>query len=99
MRKARFTEHQNIAVIKLVETGRTVKDICPEDGISEATYYTCCKKYGGMAVPEVKRLKSFEEESARLKKLLSEAILDKGALQVALGQKCWRQTRSGKLWY
>ncbi len=78
MRKARFTEHQNIAVIKLVETGRTVKDVCREAGISETTYYTCRKKYGGMAVPEVKRLKSFEEESARLKKLLAEAMLEKG---------------------
>ena len=39
MRKARFTEHQIIAVIKSVEAGRTVKDICREAGISEATYY------------------------------------------------------------
>lgn len=40
-----------------------------------------------MAVPEVKRLKSLEEENARLKKLLAEAMLDKEALQVALGRK------------
>ena len=39
MRKARFTEHQIIAVIKSVEAGRTVKDVCREAGISEATYY------------------------------------------------------------
>lgn len=45
------------------------------------------KKYGGMEVPEVKRLKSLEEENARLKKLLAEAMLDKEALQVALGRK------------
>ncbi len=51
---------------------------------SDATYYTWRKKYGGM---EVKRLKSLEEENARLKKLLAEAMLDKEALQVALGRK------------
>ncbi len=45
------------------------------------------KKYGGMEVPEVKRLKSLEEENTRLKKLLAEAMLDKEALQVALGRK------------
>lgn len=51
---------------------------------SDVTYYTWRKKYGGM---EVKRLKSLEEENARLKKLLAEAMLDKEALQVALGRK------------
>jgi len=51
-----------------------------------------------MEVPEVKRLKSFGEENARLKKLLVEAMLDKEALQVALGRKYCRQTRSGKQW-
>jgi len=45
------------------------------------------KKYGGMEVPEVKRLKSLEEDNPRLKKLLAEAMLDKEALQVALGRK------------
>jgi len=44
-------------------------------------------KFGGMEVPELKRLKSPEEENARLKKLLAEAMVDKGALQVALGRK------------
>lgn len=51
-----------------------------------------------MEVPEVKRLKSLEKENARLKKLLAEAMLDKAALQVALGRKYSRQTRSGKQW-
>ncbi|OIX93129.1 transposase [Serratia fonticola] len=48
MRKARFTEHQIIAVIKSVEAGRTVKDVCRETGISEATYYNWKSRYGGI---------------------------------------------------
>ncbi len=48
MRKAHFTEHQIIAVIKSVEAGRTVKDVCRETGFSEATYYNWKPKYGGM---------------------------------------------------
>lgn len=54
---------------------------------SDATFYTWRKKYGGMEVPEVKRLKSLEEENARLRKLLAEAMPDKEALQVAPGRK------------
>lgn len=53
MRKARFTEHQIIAVIKSVEAGRTVKDVCREVGISEATYYNWKSKYGGMEASDI----------------------------------------------
>jgi len=56
-------------------------------GISEATFYTWCKKFGGREFPEVKRLKSPEEENTCLKKLLAETMLDKEVLQVALGRK------------
>ncbi len=55
--------------------------------ITSMTFYTWRKKFGGMEVPEVKWLKSLEEENSRLKKLLDEAMLDKEALQVALGRK------------
>lgn len=54
MRKARFTEKQIIAVIKSVEAGRTVKDVCREVGISEATYYNWKSRYGGMEASVIK---------------------------------------------
>ena len=57
MRKARFTEHQIIAVIKSVEAGRTVKDVRREAGISEATYYNWKSRHGGMRLLILKRLK------------------------------------------
>ncbi len=53
----------------------------------DATFYAWRKKSGGMAIPEVKRLKSLEEENARLRKLLPEAMLDQEALHVDLGRK------------
>ena len=68
-------------------TGVPARELCRKHAISDATFYTWRKKYGGMEVPEVKRLKSLEEENTRLKKLLAEAMLDKEALQVALGRK------------
>ncbi|EHV81455.1 transposase family protein [Escherichia coli DEC7C] len=55
MRKARFTEHQIIAVIKSVEAGRTVKDVCREACISEATYYNWKSRYGGMEASDIKK--------------------------------------------
>ena len=55
MRKVRFTEHQIITVIKSVEAGRTVKDICREAGISEATYDNWKSKYGDMKASDIKR--------------------------------------------
>lgn len=63
MRKARFTEHQIIAVLKSVEAGRTAKDVCREAGISEASYYNWKAKYGGMEASDIKKLKDLAEET------------------------------------
>ncbi len=56
MRKARFTEHQIISVLKSVEAGRTVKDVCREAGISEVLYYNWKAKYGGMEGSDIKKM-------------------------------------------
>lgn len=81
--KKRFFDEQIISILSQAEAGVSARELCRKHAISDATFYTWSKKYGGMKVPEVKRLKSLEEENARLKKL----ILDKEALQVAPGRK------------
>lgn len=81
--KKRFSDEQIISILREAEAGVTAR----EHAITKDTFYTWRKKFGDMEVPEVKRLKSLEEENARFKKLLAEAILDKEALQVALGRK------------
>ena len=63
MRKARFTEHQIIAVLKSVEAGRTVKDVCSEAGISEASYYNWKAKFGSMGAFEIKKMNGLKDES------------------------------------
>ena len=86
--KKRFSDEQIISILREAEAGGSARELCRKHAISDATFYTWRnKKYGGMEVPEVKRLKSLEEENARLKKLLADAMLDKQALQVALGRK------------
>ncbi len=85
--KKRFSDEQIISILREAEAGVSALELCRKHAISDATFYTWRKKYGGMEGPEVKRLKPLEEENARLKKLLAEAMLDKEALQVVLGRK------------
>lgn len=57
MGKARFTEHQIIAVVKSVEAGRTVKDVCREAGIYESSDHNWKAKFGGMEASDIKKMK------------------------------------------
>jgi putative transposase len=87
MRKARFTESQIITVIKAVEAGRTVKDVCREAEISEATYYNWKAKYGGMEASDIKRMKDLEDENRRLKQMFADLSLENRALKDVIEKK------------
>ena len=56
-------------------------------GISEASFYSWRKKYGGLLPSEMKRLKQLEEENQRLKKLVADLSLDKEMLQDVIRRK------------
>ena len=87
MKKQRFTEEQIIGVLKEQEAGVKAADLCRKHGISEATFYNWKAKYGGMEVSEAKRLKALEDENAKLKKLLAEAMLDNAILKDVAAKK------------
>jgi putative transposase len=76
MRKVRLTEHQSIAVLKSVEVERTVKDVCREAAISEASYYNWKAKYGGMETADIKKIKDLEDESLHLKQMFADLGLE-----------------------
>lgn len=87
MRKSRFSEEQIIGILKEQEAGQQTAEVCRRHGVSPATFYKWKGKYGGMEVSEAKRLKALEDENARLKRLLAEAMLDNAVLKDIAGKK------------
>lgn len=85
--KKRYTEEQIIGFLKEADRGVAVKELCRKHGFSEASYYLWRGKYGGMDVSDAKRLKALEVESAKLKKLLAEAMLENEVMKEALRKK------------
>jgi putative transposase len=87
MKKSKFTEEQILFALRQAETGISVAEVCRKMGISDATYYTWKKKYGGLGLSELRRLKQLEEENRQLKKLVADLSLDKQMLQDVLSKK------------
>ena len=88
MKTSRFSDSQIIAILKQAEGGSPVPELCREHGISSATFYKWRSKFGGMSVPDAKRLKDLEAENTRLKKLLAEQMFENDVIKDAL-QKEW----------
>ena len=65
MRKRRYSEEQIIRILRQVEAGEAVKDVCREHGFSEGTYYRWKAKYGGLDISEARRLKELEGDNRR----------------------------------
>ena len=86
MKRSRFSETQILNILKAVESGRTVKDVCRESGISDATFYNWRAKYGGMQPSDLKRLRELEQENARLKRMYADLSLDNQILKELVGK-------------
>jgi putative transposase len=85
--KKRYSEEQIIGFLREADAGVAIKDLCRRHGFSEASYYLWRSKFGGMSVPEAKRLKELEVENSRLKKLLAESMLENEVTREALRKK------------
>ncbi len=87
MKRSRFTEEQIIGILKQQESGVATADLCREHGISSATFYKWKAKFGGLEVSDARRLKTLEDENAKLKKLLAEQMLDNAMLRDVASKK------------
>jgi putative transposase len=87
MKKSKFTEAQIVFALKQNETGVSVEEVCRKLGITQATFYNWKKKFGGLGVSELRKLRQLEEENYQLKKLVADLSLDKQMLQDVLKKK------------
>ena len=88
MRTSQFTEQQVVAALRQAENGTPVGEVCRKLGISEQTFYRWKRKFAGMGVAELRRLRQVEDENRRLKQLVADLTLDRQMLQEAL-RKNW----------
>ena len=87
MKKPRFTEPQIAQALRQAEQGTTAAEVCRKLGVSEATFYAWKKRYVGMGVAELRRVRQLEDENRRLKPVVADLTLDKQMLQEVLQKK------------
>ena len=95
MKKSKYTEEQIAFALRQAQTGTRVEEICRKFGISQATFYNWKKKYGGLGVSELRRLKQLEVENSRLKKMVADLSLDKEMLQDVIQKSYEASSSSG----
>jgi len=87
MKRKRHTEPQIVFALQQAEGGTPVAEICRKMGVAEQTFYRWKRRYGGLGVPEIRRLRQLEDENRRLKQLVADLTLDKAMLQDVLRGK------------
>ena len=87
MKRKRYSDEQIAFALRQAESGTAVEEICLKMGVSEPTFYRWKKQFAGMGVAEIRRLKQLEEETAKLKRLVADLVLDKQMLQDVVKKK------------
>ena len=86
MVRERYTEEQIIGVLKESEAGAKTGELCRKHGMREGTFYKWKAKYAGLSVNELKKLRSLEEETRRLKQIVAQQAMDNWALKELLSK-------------
>jgi len=87
MKRSRFTESEIIGILKQVDAGLPVKEVCRQAGISTQTFYVWKSKYGGLEASELRRVKELDAENSKLKRMYAELALDNAAMKDLIAKK------------
>lgn len=87
MKRSRFSETQIVGILKEADAGMPVNEVCRKYGIADQTYYNWKKKYGGLEVSDVRRMRELEAENAKLKRMYAELSLENDALKDLISKK------------
>ena len=87
MKKPRFSEQQIAQALRQAEQGTAAAEVCRKLGVSEATFYAWKKRYAGLGIAELRRVRQLEDENRRLKQVVADLTLDKQMLQEVLQKK------------
>jgi putative transposase len=87
MKRGQYTEEQIIGILREVEAGHKVADVCRRYGVSQSTFQRWRSAYSGMEVSQVRRLRQLEEENRRLKQIVADLTLDNVMLKDITSKK------------
>lgn len=87
MPRKKRSEEQIVYALRQVESGTKIGEVCRQLGVTEQTYFHWKKQYAGLGLPELRRLKQLEDESATLKRLVADLSLDRHMLQEVIAKK------------
>jgi len=87
MKKPRRKTEEKIRILREADTGKSIQDVCRDNGVSEQTFHRWKREFGMMEVSQAKRLKELEAENAKLKRMLADEMLGKELLREALEKK------------
>ena len=88
MKGKRHTTEERIRILRKVDGGKSIIDVCREHNISEQTFHRCKREFGMMEFSQAKRLRELEKENTQLKKIVADQVLGMEILQEALEKSC-----------
>ncbi len=87
MTRKAFSEEQIVAALRQAEGGTPVVEVCRRIGVTEQTFYRWKRKFAGLGIAELRRLRLLEDENRRLKQLVADLTLDRHMLQEVIRKK------------